>query len=142
VMADLRALCDTALEMRGGRAFKMLLTVSPVPLTATAEPRHILQSSVYSKSVLRAVASDFSADATFADYFPSFEIINNPTTRARFFEDYLRSVKTSAVQNVMNIFEQSYFGTPPVLQSAATSGPDAMPEAGDVDCEDALLEAF
>lgn len=36
VLADLCALHDAILALRGGRAFRMLLTVSPVPLTATA----------------------------------------------------------------------------------------------------------
>jgi hypothetical protein len=35
---------------------QVLLTVSPVPLLATYEPRHVLQATVYSKSVLRVVA--------------------------------------------------------------------------------------
>ncbi|MGE0740395.1 MAG: GSCFA domain-containing protein, partial [Hyphomonadaceae bacterium] len=41
---------------------RILLTVSPVPLTATASGRHVLQASTYSKAVLRAVAGQFSAE--------------------------------------------------------------------------------
>ena len=33
-------------KIRGGKSFKIILTVSPVPLTATASGKHILQSTV------------------------------------------------------------------------------------------------
>ena len=40
-------------KLRGGRPFKVLLTVSPVPLTASASGNHVLVSTSYSKSTLR-----------------------------------------------------------------------------------------
>ncbi len=57
---------------------KLLLTVSPVPLTATAEDEHVLVATIYSKSVLRAVAGKFVKNSPDAYYFTSFEIINPP----------------------------------------------------------------
>ena len=41
---------------------RLLLTVSPVPLTATATGRHALTATTYSKSVLRAVAGQLAAE--------------------------------------------------------------------------------
>jgi hypothetical protein len=136
ILADLESLCKELTQLRGGRSFRMIVTVSPVPLTATAEDRHILSSSVYSKSVLRAVAGDFCADHDFAEYFPSFEIINNPAARSAFFEDNFRGVKTDSVATVMGVFERAYI---PENEEAQLS---EMAEIGDVDCEDLLLEAF
>lgn len=50
---------------------KFLLTVSPVPLTATASTQHVLPATTYSKSVLRSVAGEMSEDFDDIDYFPS-----------------------------------------------------------------------
>ena len=50
---------------------KFLLTVSPVPLTATASGDHVLPATVYSKSVLRSVAGELAQDFDDIDYFPS-----------------------------------------------------------------------
>jgi hypothetical protein len=55
---------------------RILLTVSPVPLAATQEPRHILLSNTYSKSALRVVAEEAAAGHQQVDYFPSYEIMS------------------------------------------------------------------
>jgi hypothetical protein len=44
---------------------RMLLTVSPVPLAATATDNHVLVATTYSKSVLRAVAGELSEDVRY-----------------------------------------------------------------------------
>lgn len=154
IRADLEQFCTAIRGVRGGRDFKLILTVSPVPLTATYAERHILQSSTYSKAVLRAVAGDFVSENDFADYFPSFEIINNPAARSSFFEDNLRSVKSDAVETVMTHFMTSYFpdgiarnqdGTaakeqlPPVINTRAST---TVPKSMDADCEEEMLEGF
>ena len=51
---------------------KFLLTVSPVPLTATASGGHVLPATIYSKSILRTVAGELSEDFDDVDYFPSY----------------------------------------------------------------------
>ena len=135
VISDLDELCENLISMRNGRPFKLLLTVSPVPLTATAENRHVLQSSIYSKSILRAVAGDFCSRNDFADYFPSFEIINNPAARSMFFNENLRSVKDAGVMVVMSAFKRSYFEVD--QQEVEEVG---LADPGDPVCDDALLE--
>lgn len=135
VLSDLESLCREIRTMRDGRDFRLLLTVSPVPLTATASGEHILRASTYSKSVLRAVAGDFCADHSFADYFPSFELVTNPVAKSGHFEDNLRSVRPDAVATVMMTFERLYL-TGAIEDDITSAG------VGDVDCEDALLEAF
>jgi hypothetical protein len=112
----------------------MLLTVSPVPLTATATDQHVLLASTYSKAVLRSVAGDFSTQNALVEYFPSFEIINNPAARGIFFEDNLRSVKKSAVENVMTVFSSLALTNPRVSFIDITEY--------DPLCEDILLEEF
>lgn len=134
IMDDLHELCDLLKRLRGNREFKLLLTVSPVPLTATASGNHVLLASTYSKAVLRSVAGDFADKHSFAEYFPSYEIVTNPAARSNFFEDNLRSVKMSTVENVMNVFSSLALDNP---VSSSNSG-----DKFDPDCEDALLEEF
>lgn len=136
ISEDLEALRALLLSVRGHRPFRMLLTVSPVPLTATASGKHVLPATVYSKSVLRCVAGDFAEKHADVDYFPSFEIINNPAAHSRFFEENLRSVRTRGVETVMATFAQVYLGI--------TRGGSKVRREEDFDpsCEEALLEAF
>jgi hypothetical protein len=87
---------------------KVLLTVSPVPLNATYEPRHVLQSTVYSKSVLRVAAEEMKKHFDFVDYFPSFEIITSPHSRGNYFAADLRSIEERGVEHVMGVFFHHY----------------------------------
>ena len=87
---------------------KMILTVSPVPLVATYEHNHVLTSTTYSKSVLRAVAGDVSKRYANVDYFPSYEIITGNYTKGGFFSEGLREVKMNGVDKVMGLFLKHY----------------------------------
>ena len=91
-------------KIRGGKPFKCLLTVSPVPLTATASGKHVLASTIYSKSTLRSVAGQLFENQTHIDYFPSYEIVTNPRMHSTAFADNLRSVRDETVDNVMRHF--------------------------------------
>ena len=64
---------------------RMLLTVSPVPLIATASAEHVLVATTYSKSVLRAVAGSLAERLPDCHYFPSFELISSHPSRGMFF---------------------------------------------------------
>lgn len=83
---------------------KFIFTVSPVPLIATAEEKHVLVSTVYSKSVLRAAAGEVSDRNELIDYFPSYEIISGIPTRSMFFLPDMRSVHPKGVDYVMEHF--------------------------------------
>jgi hypothetical protein len=83
---------------------RMLLTVSPVPLAATATNYHVIPATTYSKSVLRAVAGDLSADHKEIFYFPSYELIISHPMRGMFFKPNLREVAESGVNYVMSHF--------------------------------------
>ncbi len=133
-----------ALMRRWAPRLKILLTVSPVPLTATASGHHVLRATTYSKAVLRSVAEEVSALDDGIDYMPSYEIITGAPFRSRFFNDNLRTVTDAGVQTVMSVF----FGAHPELggvpcPDAALLSP-ARPDLEQTDeiCEEALLEAF
>jgi hypothetical protein len=121
-----------------------LLTVSPVPLTATNSGDHVLVATMSSKSVLRAAAGQAARTIEAVSYFPSYEIINAPPYRATFFEPNMRSVNLNGVNHVMKTFfaglqpqEAPLAGPPaPGLQEATTSFGE------DLACEEELLSAF
>lgn len=115
---------------------RFILTVSPVPLTATASNQHVAVATMYSKSALRAAAGELFAEYADVDYFPSYEIISSPVTKGFFFDSNMRTVSGQGVDFVMSRFLSQH---PPV----GTTGTSAAPEAEiDPTCEDALLEAF
>ena len=89
-------------------SIKIILTVSPVPLIATYENRHVLVSNTYSKSQLRVVASDIADKYDFVDYFPSYEIITGAYTYSSYFKDDLREVEQIGINHVMEIFLKHY----------------------------------
>lgn len=83
---------------------RVMLTVSPVALAATHEDRHVLVSTVASKSILRAVAEEACRRDPSIAYFPSYEIVTGPQARGRFFAEDLREVTPEGVAHVMEIF--------------------------------------
>ncbi len=118
---------------------RFLLTVSPVPLTATASSQHVLVATSYSKSVLRAAAGELASTLDDVDYFPSYELISSPVFKGYFFDPNLRTVAAAGVDFVMKTFFQAHL--PPMGQAAAPAA--AVPAVQfDPACEDALLEAF
>ncbi|TWT16937.1 GSCFA domain-containing protein [Luteimonas wenzhouensis] len=83
---------------------RVVLTVSPVPLVATYEKRHVLASTVYSKSVLRVAAEEVARGHDNVQYFPSYEIIVGPHAGGRYFEQDRRGVTQAGVDHVMKVF--------------------------------------
>jgi len=82
---------------------RMILTVSPVPLAATAEPRHVWTSTTASKAVLRVAAEEIARRPGVV-YFPAYEIVTSPAARGGYFDDDLRSVSPAGVDHVMRLF--------------------------------------
>jgi hypothetical protein len=101
VLADLQQFCT---EVRAANPhFRMILTVSPVPLAATALDQHVLVSTTYSKAVLRVAAGMAACDPAIL-YFPAYEIVTGAFARGRYFADDLRTVTASGVDHVMRVF--------------------------------------
>ena len=128
------------------KKIRYLLTVSPVPLTATASGNHVLTASTYSKSVLRAAAGELSDNNSIIDYFPSYEIITNPAARDTFFAPNLRSVLNEGVEVVMKSFFKEH--PPKETQEPTELSVEEVPSEQDVlskedvQCDEQLLEAF
>jgi len=95
------------LSLYGHPDFKVIVTVSPVPLMATFTSTDIVTANTYSKSMLRAVAEEWSSAHDNIDYFPSYEIVMNSKKSEVWSED-LRHVQGQAVQHIMRIFVSHY----------------------------------
>ena len=144
------ALDQTLALMRGlNPALHLLLTVSPVPLTATASGGHVLVATTRSKSVLRAVGGEMAEGFVEVDFFPGYEMIRGGPTRLAFFEPNLRSVVRQGVDTVMgHFFAGLRLGAPARHGAEAEADAardramqDAMADEALV-CEEAALEAY
>ena len=142
IMSDFYEFLKTLRKIRSHRNLNFILTVSPVPLTATASGKHVLLSTVHSKSILRTVAGELSNTLGNIDYFPSFEIVNNPRLHSSGFQDNLRSVRNETVQMVMRHFSAEH----PAIQIQKKVDNNSINSSShrkaDIQCEEALLEAF
>ncbi len=118
---------------------KFILTVSPVPLTATKSGKHVLTATMASKSVLRAVAEQLSSTKKYIDYFPSYEIINSPVFKGTFFEPNQRGVNPYGVNFVMDSFFKCLNMKYNYL---APTKPNNRAIISDAVCEEELLGAF
>ncbi|GJD51608.1 hypothetical protein OPKNFCMD_4363 [Methylobacterium crusticola] len=97
---------------------RLILTVSPVALAATAEDRHVLASNTYSKAVLRVAAETLARrHPEEVAYFPSYEIISGIHNRGSYILDDLRSVSEAGVAHVMASF----------ARNATEQGPEFCP---------------
>jgi hypothetical protein len=140
VERDLRIAVDLAKAANPNIRF--LLTVSPVPLTATASGNHVLVATSYSKSVLRAVAGRVSSDER-VDYFPSYELITGAPFRAQFYAPNLREVEPAGVAFVMShFFANMAREFPWTLNSDVVEPEEFDAETDDVICEEMVLESF
>jgi hypothetical protein len=106
ILGDLEKFLDVLARVNS--KCRVLLTVSPVPLAATATGDHVLVASTYSKCVLRAVAGDIARDRSNVTYFPSYELITGPQARYAYFNPDLRTVAASGVSEVMRHFFGSF----------------------------------
>jgi len=131
------------------RRLRMLLTVSPVPLTATASDKHVLVATTYSKSTLRSVCGFFEARLPDVDYFPSYEIITSSLSRGIFYESNLRSVNEHGVNTAMSVFFSEHGKNdgaaerrPKRAAAVREVAAAAAADEDDVVCDEILLEAF
>jgi hypothetical protein len=144
IAAQLKEAIGSAREINP--ALRFLLTVSPVPLTATASGQHVLVATVESKSVLRAVAGNVARHLDFVDYFPSYEIISSTPFRGTFFEPNQRSVNKAGVDHVMSSFfgclEASFPEDPESAEADGKArGKSGAARAGQAAVPDAVREA-
>jgi hypothetical protein len=120
------------------RRLRFLVTVSPVPLTATASGQHVEVASAYSKAVLRAACGKLLAEDKALDYFPSYELITSLNNRGVYFQTNKRSVTEAGVAQAMKLFLDAH-GIRPAPSASSKSDDDADE---DLRCEEAILERF
>lgn len=147
VVPDLRLFIHK-LRLVNPRA-KVILTVSPVPLAATYEPRNVLVSTTYSKSVLRVAAEVTAQNHHDVYYFPSYEIITGNYNRGRYYGADLRAITQEGVDHVMSVFmkhltEGGDAQSPSMTASQETQeGDEAVAELmalAAAECDEELLE--
>lgn len=138
VMADMSEFLRLFREVRPeGR---LMLTVSPVPLVATASEEQVVVATTYSKSVLRAVAGVLTQQHEYVDYFPSYEIVSSPVMRSQFFQPDMREVSPHGVAHVMRQFFAAH--PPPTTVGGPPVATDPSVADEDIECDQVLLEAF
>ncbi|NKB27693.1 MAG: GSCFA domain-containing protein [Rhodobacteraceae bacterium] len=151
-VADFRAFL--AMVRRDNPDLRIILTVSPVPLAATARAdAHVVAATSYSKTVLRVAAEQLAQGDTAITYFPSYEIITSASSRGRYFGPDHRSVERAGVRHVMKIFSRHFTtagedalarGAAGERQRAPSSGAHAatvrVARALDVICDEQRLE--
>lgn len=141
VVSDLNEFV-TRLRASNKRA-RVVLTVSPVPLMATAEDRHVLTATTYSKAVLRVAAEMIARRFDDVGYFPSFEIITGQFNRGRYFADDLRSVTEEGVEHVMSLFFR-HVGSGAGEMSPVQAVPDTLRRSQQIAqalCDEELLDS-
>lgn len=119
---------------------RVLLTVSPVPLMATAEERSVAVATAYSKAVLRVVADMAWRAHDWVDYFPSYEIITGSQAHGRYFEDDAREVNRRGVAHAMRCFLARYLEGAPAFPAANPALP-AESFVPQVVCDEEALDA-
>jgi len=146
VVEDLSAFVEALARVNGGA--QVVLTVSPVPLVATAEPgAHVLAATTYSKSVLRVAAETVLRRFANVHYFPSYEIVTGAFNRGAYFADDLRNVVEKGVSHVMRLFMQHATGTDAGQPQAKADEAgqkaylDAAQRLVDVECDEIHLDA-
>jgi len=117
---------------------RWLLTVSPVPLAATATDDHVLAATTRSKAVLRVVCDMLRDSSARIDYFPSYELAMSPAHPSGAFAEDLRSVRPEVVEGIMALFLAAH-GLVPQGEGPAVESLDPQDDAV---CEDVLLDAF
>jgi hypothetical protein len=123
VITDLHEFVGALKQVNPGA--RVILTVSPVPLAATASGGHVAVSTAYSKSILRAAAGKISSVYDHIAYFPSYDVISGHMTRGTYFDSNLRDVTERGVAHVMRMFFKSFCEGP---ATSATQAAGSLPE--------------
>ncbi len=127
------------------RTIRIILTVSPVPLVATASGRHVLTATTYSKSVLRVAADQVARRDAGVAYFPAYEIVTGPQRLGASFESDLRTVREPVIASVMSAFAAAFLqsNTQPnhaVLSEPQRDAHDQIAQAFEAECEEMMAD--
>jgi hypothetical protein len=84
---------------------RVILTVSPVPLSGTFTGKDVLVANMYSKSVLRTVAEAICKRFDFVDYFPSYESVMLSPRSTTWEEDGVHVTDAAVAENVQRMVQ-------------------------------------
>jgi GSCFA family len=121
---------------------RIILTVSPVPLVATATSQHVLTASTYSKSVLRVACEEIVHRHSEVLYFPAYEIIVGAKS-SQYFEDDRRNVNRAGVETVVDVlFSHCEVPNPPALAQTADNRDIAIfsQAVAKYECEEMMMD--
>jgi hypothetical protein len=93
----------------GHQAFRLVVTVSPVPLAATFTAEDVFVANMRSKCTLRTAADAFARRFANVDYFPSFEIAQGTRLEHACLGDG-RHPTAVLGQRIVDLFQQAYYG--------------------------------
>jgi GSCFA family len=88
--------------------FRVVLTVSPVPLNGTFRDLDVMVANTYSKSVLRAAAEEFHTTHDNVDYFPSFESVLISQRNVAWDDDLIHPTDAIVGANVRRMIKGYY----------------------------------
>lgn len=140
ILADFKNFRRRLMALKPG-GMRFVVTVSPVPLTATASGQHVEVATAYSKAVLRAVCGELAETFPNVDYFPSYEIITSLNSRGVYFEPNKRSVSKEGVTAAMSMFLRAH-GFAETVETPKAKAEAAFDPEPDVVCEEAMIEVL
>jgi len=111
-VAENRANLDTIHRIVRSRRpqSSIIVTLSPIPLTATFRPVSCITANSVSKASLRVAIDEFiraNGSDSLLFYFPSFEIAKD-FCRVDPYEDDLRHIKPATIALIMDAFHRNY----------------------------------
>jgi hypothetical protein len=86
---------------------KFIVTVSPIPMSATFRNLDMLVAHAASKSVLRAVAEEAQRRFDYVDYFPAYEIVTHSPRQLVWEEDQMHVARSVGI-HVAKQFATAY----------------------------------
>ena len=95
------------LSRYGHSDVQVVVTVSPVPLTATFSQHDIVLANTLSKSTLRAAAAWWACAHENVHYFPSYEIVMNSQRDSAWYADGIH-VRPELVRHIMETFLRTH----------------------------------
>ena len=141
---------DVASDLRQARSeisrvnptARFVVTVSPVPLVATATGKHAAVASLESKSILRAAVAEAQRQDHDIEYFPSYELLMGWQTPPGCWERDMRTVTKFGLDYVMSTLlpDESSSAVERVAPEADAAALSKL--VTEVECEEAQYEKF
>lgn len=107
VVSDCLERIYKVIKTHNRRNFRVVVTVSPVPLSATFTSSDIVAANMRSKSTLCAAANEWASRHEDAHYFPSYEMVVCSGPKQAWKADRLH-VRAGMVERVVDAFTRSF----------------------------------